>query len=415
MKKIVVVLLLACVYQMASAQMMKVWKAEEQMNDGEIMAARTTITPALEALEASEKAKTADLAYAFNLAGNIESRLMQPEIEKAARKEVLDTALFVESLTKAVEYFEKSDAYDMTPDKKGKVKAEYHENNKKMVGQMMEYFAYVGQFCNQNGDREGSFRAFKKYIEMPKSPVFNEHESDSLYQKNEEMYNRIGYFAAMLAYELKDYDAVLDLAHYAIADSASRSDGYLMKLQAHLQKKDTAAWVATSREAIAQVDDNPSFCQNLLYYYNLHGDKEAARELGDELVKVAPGNKIAWYARGCVRMDTFHEYAAAREDFDKAIELDEYFMEALLNKGVSYVNELISLDLNTDTRSAEYKQTLETAHSYYKQALPLFEKVQALVPDRPNLWANQLRNIYYNLEMNDKAKEMEAVVDAMGN
>ena len=407
--------LVAIGWQFANAQIMSVYKAEEQFNEGEIEKAHTTITPALTELKNKEKPKVKDLAYAYNLAGKIESRMLQPEIERAARKEPLDTLRFLDALENAVNYFTESDNYDMTPDKKGKVKPQYHEENKKMIGQMLEYYAYAGQFCNQMGDRDGAYNAFLKYLDMPKNPVFTKEETDSIYANNQGMYNKVGYFAAMLAYEKKDYDNVLKFADYALADSSSMSDGYMMKLTAHLQKQDTAAWVETSREAIARVTDNPNFCQNLLYYYNTKGDTVAAKELGDELVKTAPNNKIAWYARGCVRMETLHDYAAAREDFDKAIALDEFFMEAILNKGVSYVNELISLDLNTDVNSAEYKQTLETAHSYYQKAMPLFEQVKNLAPDRPNLWANQLRNIYYNLEMEDKAKEMEAIVESMSN
>ena len=109
-------------------------------------------------------------------------------------------------------------------------------------------------------------------------------------------------------------------------------------------------------------------------------------------------------------MNTFKKYAEARQDFDKAIELDENFVEAIYNKGVSFVNELISLNLNTDTKSKDYQKTLEKARGYYSQAKPLFEKVQMLVPNKKELWAENLRSIYFNLDMKEKAKEMEDII-----
>jgi tetratricopeptide (TPR) repeat protein len=133
--------------------------------------------------------------------------------------------------------------------------------------------------------------------------------------------------------------------------------------------------------------------------------------MADQLVQTAPKNKMSWYARGCVNMNTFKKYAEAREDFDKAIALDENFVEALYNKGVSYVNELISLHLTTDTKSKDYQKTLEQARTYYKEAQPLFEKVRELAPSRKDLWAENLRSIYYNLDMKDKAKEMETILN----
>ena len=133
--------------------------------------------------------------------------------------------------------------------------------------------------------------------------------------------------------------------------------------------------------------------------------------MADELVAKAPNNKMAYYARGCVNMNTFKNYTEARKDFDKAIELDGNFIEALYNKGVSYVNELISLNLNTDTKAKDYKQTSEKAHSYYSEARPYLEKVRELAPNKPKLWAENLRNVYFNLDLKDKAQEMEAIID----
>lgn len=405
MKKIVFSLVLMMVTTLAFGQNMAIYKAQELLNENQIEKAQAAILPAL----SSEK--TTHKAWAFNMAGNIESRILQREIEKAAAKQKCDTTLFISSLDNAVKYFTESDKYDLAPNKKGKVKSEYHGNNLKMMKQMVGYFAYAGQFENERGNKKGAYKAFEQYIQMPKNPVFTKEQTDSIYKANAETYNKIGYYASILAFEAKNYDGVLKNIDFAIADSASRNDGYLMKLSSLLAKKDTAAWVTASRAAVAAVDNNPVYCNNLLFYYTLkHLDKES-KEMADQLVQTAPKNKMSWYARGCVNMNTFKKYAEAREDFDKAIALDENFVEALYNKGVSYVNELISLHLTTDTKSKDYQKTLEQARTYYKEAQPLFEKVRELAPSRKDLWAENLRSIYYNLDMKDKAKEMETILN----
>ena len=406
MKKLVLSAVAVLASSFAYGQNMAVYKAEEQFNEEKFVEAEKTIIPAL------TNPKTKKLDYAYNLAGKIESRLLQKEIEKAARNEPLDTTLFINCLNRAVEFFTKSDEIEKAPDAKGKVKSklEFHAENKKMIGQMMTYYAYAGQFENQRGNREGAYKAFCQYIEMPKNPVYTKAQTDSIYKANAETYNKIGYYAAMLAYEMKDFDGVLKTVDFAIADPVARNDGYMMKLASHLAKKDTASWVKTSREAVAAIDNNPVYCNNLLFYYNSKKLNDEAKAMADELVQKAPNNKMAYYARGCVSMNTFKKYAEARQDFDKAIELDENFVEAIYNKGVSFVNELISLNLNTDTKSKDYQQTLEKARGYYSQAKPLFEKVQMLVPEKKELWAENLRSIYFNLDMKEKAKEMEDII-----
>jgi hypothetical protein len=405
MKKIIFSLVVMMTATLAFGQNSAIYKAEELLNENEIQKAQAAILPAL------TSDKTTHKAWAFNMAGNIESRILQKEIEKAAAKQKCDTTLFINSLNNAVKYFTESDKYDMAPNDKGKVKSEYHANNLKMVRQMVSYYAYAGQFENERGNKKGAYKAFEQYIQMPKNPVFTKAQTDSFYKKDAEIFNKIGYYASILAFESKDYDGVLKNVDFAIADSASRNDGYMMKLSSLLAKKDTANWVVASRAAAAAVDDNPVYCNNLLFYYTMkHLDNEA-KVMADQLVQTAPKNKMAWYAHGCVNMNTFKKYADARQDFDKAIALDDNFVEAIYNKGVSFVNELISLHLTTDTKSKEYNKTLEQAKTYYKQAQPLFEKVRQLAPDRKDLWAENLRSIYFNLDMKDKAKEMETILN----
>lgn len=407
MKKSILSLAAVMIASLTYGQNMAVYKAEEQFNEGKVAEAAATIEPAL------TNPKTKKLAFAYNLAGKIQGTLLTKEVTKAAAKEPLDTVLFLNSLNKAVEYFTKSDQIERAPDEKGKVKEklEYHAENKKQVHDMLAYYAYAGQFENQRGNKKGAYEAFEKYLQMPKNSVFTKHETDSIYKAGAETYNRVGYFAAMLAFEMKDYDGVLKNVDFAIADKASMNDGYMMKLQSYLAKKDTASWLKTSLEAVAAIDDNPNYCNNLLYYYTSKNLNDEAKAMADELVAKAPNNKMAYYARGCVNMNTFKNYTEARKDFDKAIELDGNFIEALYNKGVSYVNELISLNLNTDTKAKDYKQTLEKAHSYYSEARPYLEKVRELAPNKPKLWAENLRNVYFNLDLKDKAQEMEAIID----
>ena len=406
MKKIFLSLVVMTTATCMFGQNSAIYKAEEYLKDNEVLKAREVIVPAL------TNEKTSHKAWAYNMAGNVESRLLQAEIEKAAAKEKCDTTLFVTCLNNAVKYFTESDKYDMAPNSKGKVKAEFHENNLKMLKQMVGYFAYAGQFENERGNEKGAYKAFEQYIQMPKNPIFTKAQTDSFYKADADMYNKIGYYASMIAYEAKDYDGVLRNVDFAIADSSSMNDGYMMKLSCLLAKKDTASWVKTCRAAIAAIDDNPVYCNNLLFYYTSKKLDNEAKTVADQLVEAAPKNKMTWYARGCVKMNTFKQYAEAREDFEKAISFDSNFTEAIYNIGVSYVNELISLNLTTDTKSKDYKQTLEKAHSYYKKAQPYFERVRELAPTRKDLWGENLRSIYYNLEMKDKAKEMEDIIGA---
>lgn len=382
-------------------------KAQFLFDGNELQKAADMLAPAL------TSGKTKDLAHAFNLAGNIESRFMNQEIMKAAKNEPCDTALFISSLNKAVDYFIKSNEYDVAPDEKGRVKPKYQENNKSMLGQMLSYYGYAGQFQNANKDMKGAYKSFERYLELPKCSVFSKAETDSIYKKNAGDYQKIAYYAAMLAYREKEWKNVLKNVDMALQDTAFANDGYTMKLSALLHTGDTAKWVDASKEAIKAVHSNVIYSQNLLYYYSSRDLKKEAAETADEIVANAGDNKMAWYARGCIFLNVMDNHKIAREAFEKALAIDPNFVEANHNIGVSYVNEIVSMrdKLTLDPKKPQYKKDRETVLEFYRKALPYFEKARQLAPTQSELWALPLKNVYYNLEMKDKEKEMDRYIE----
>ena len=366
-----------------------------------------------EAAEAIEPAltnpKTTKLAAAYNLAGNIFGKMLSVEIEKASKREPIDTLLFISSLNKAVTYFTKSHEYDVAPNSKGKIKPEFVANNKKMIGQMLDYYAYAAGFQNARKDIDGAYNSFEKAINMPKNPVFSKEETDSIYAKKNDDYSKWSYFAAMLAYGKKDWDGVLNNIELALKNPESMEDGYTMKLAALQQKKDMPAWIECSKDAIKNIQGTVSFCQNLLNYYTENNLAKEAQATADEITKAAPNSKMAYYAQGCVYLNTVKDFAKARTAFEKSIQIDPSFLQANFNMGVSYINEIVSKkdEFCTDPRKPEFKKDKQKILEYYRKAKPYFEKVRELTPNSPANWGSYLKNVYYNLEMKDKEKEID--------
>lgn len=389
-------------FTIANAQNSLISKAETLLGEDKVAEAAETLAPAL------TSGLTKNLAGAYNLAGNIHSRYVDTEIRKAAANQPLDTALFISSLNKAIEYFNKSHELDVKPDAKGRVKSKYAVNNKKMVAQMLPYFQYAGVFQNANKDLKGAYDSFTKFVEMPKSPVFSSAETDSIYKADEKNYKKMAYYASMLAYQMKDWNKVLANVDRALTEAEFANDGYMMKLAALLQLGDTAKWVESSKEAIKHVTNNTAYTQNLLYYYNQKHQKKESLETANEIVETSPNNKIAWYARGCILLND-NQYANSRTAFQKALELDPQFWEASLNLGVSYINEIVSM---RDQLRLDNKEDREKVLGFYRQALPHFEKVRELAPKEVKIWGPNLKNVYYNLGEKEKEKEVDALLGA---
>ena len=426
MKKIYLSLLAVITASVASAQDMKIFKAEGLMEEKNYTEAISVIK------ECISNPKTKKLALAYHLLGEIDSRIINDEIENLKNGKC-DTTKFINALDEAVESFSKSNEIEHTPDAKGKIKVKYlnafensslvkYSGNKKRIKGLLQYYGYAANFENQRKNQDAALKYFIKTMDLPKNAVFTPEETAAIYKKDKKYYNKIGYYTAMLAYGKKDFKTVLKYADYAIADSASLRDGYLMKMDAYLELGDTASWVKTVKEAIHDMPNNVANCQNLLKYYDDHKMVTEAKAMADELIQKSPNSKVAWYTKGCVYMNTLKQYNEARAAFKKALEIDKDFAYAQFNMGCSYVNELMSIrdQLVTDrSKVAQYNKDMERARGFYRKALPYFENTLVLAPSKPSLWSYNLQTVYYNLqdgtqkaEMQKKEADMKKVTDS---
>ena len=85
-------------------------------------------------------------------------------------------------------------------------------------------------------------------------------------------------------------------------------------------------------------------------------------------------------------------------------------LDTLIQKANDLEIELI----NTGQEITQAEKDLEAAKEYYRKALPYLEKTRELAPDQPKVWGLALKNVYYNLEMKDKEKEIDGVLASAG-
>lgn len=383
------------------AQDGQIYKAQEQINENKFMEARETIQGVL------TNPKTKKLAYAYNVAGQVELRLINEQVNKMQQNADVDTALFISSMDNAVEYLTKSYEIDHAPDAKGRVKPRFdygtkkneydigeHNGNIEWMKKIVGYYLISAQLCYNKGDNDGAYKYYMKHLELPKSPLFTKAETDSIY-KADKNYPKVGYFATILAFKDKDYDRVLKTVDYAIQseDETTREDGYHMKTTSLLHKGDTAQWLTTLKDAMENTT-NVNYPQIILkYYYDKHQQAEAMK-IADEFIQKAPQNKMAHYIKGVVLMDQTKDKEALAS-FNKALEIDPGFVDAIANVGVVNFNEIRVLNqkATTNNRDPQYKAQQQELKDKLTTTRTYFAKVQELAPDRSDLWQSKLDNI----------------------
>ena len=420
MKKIFCSIALMAVCGMSFAQNSAIYKAKTFQEKGDLAQATQVIEAAL------TNPKSTKLAEMYNLAAELSAQRFNPELMKAAQGLPFDTVLFCDALDKAIVYYEKSHEADITPDKKGKVRSKFIQQNHNRLMSMLDYYNYAAVFMNQCGKKDKSVEYFKKYMALPTCAVFSKQESDSIYNSKRQVYDQTAMNLAVLNFQDKKYDEALTYVDQAMKGEEISRDLYIIQMQSYLAKNDSAKWLGSLVNAVEKTGD-ANFMSNLLYYYVDKNAVEEATAMSDKMVTNAPQNKAAWYMKGCVDLNLKKNYAGARTSFEKALSIDPDFSDANVNMAYCYLNEIrerilkgefkfVGASAQTITGKANvdaYKKELAVVKSYYEKALPFMEKARSLSPEKPKLWAYALQMIYDNLSMKEKKAEVDAIIESL--
>lgn len=411
----------------ATAQNNAFYKAQDKMNKGELTEAESILEAAL------ANPKTTAFAKLYNLGGQIEQRIFNPELMKAAQSLPFDTLLFCEHLDKAVNYFVKSEEANQAPNEKGKVKPDptYTTMNKLQISNMLDYYNYAAMFMNASGKMDKSIEYFQKYADLPATKaIFSQAETDSIYKSKAQNYQQTRFNLAYLYYQQKDWDKVISACDECLKDTMGAHDLYVMKLSALGEKKDSTAWLNTLKEAAVRTGAS-NFQQTLLWHYMQGQNIAEAEALATQLVTEAPDSKTSWYMKGAIELNVKKDYEAARQSFEKALAIDPDYEDALFNMGTAYINDIYDQRVNGKFKyigtnraitgktsdgsyqknKAIYDKELETVKGYYEKAKPYLEHLRDLTPTEPKRWASALQMVYSSLQMKEQADEMDKLLE----
>ncbi len=334
------------------------------------------------------------------------SQLMNAELSKAQNDIPFDTA-------KVCQYaIDIADAchYQL---QYGNPKDETQKNIMVAVGgkfpSIHTYHAYATQFQIQCNNLEAACKAFDEYQNFPKK--YPEVASSERVQNPTYPYGQFAFNIYYTAYVQKKYDLMNKYYDLALTYDDQQSQEFVRQsgVAVYLQKGDTIGWANACKEVIKK---NPSseisetYIQNLLAYYSKQGDKQM-EDFADEVLAIAPNSKIANYGKG-YSLFVKQKYAEALKYYEKTVEIDPDYMEGNYQCGTCLYN--IGKDNFSTIRDKKYssqaaadKDAETKVKTYFRQALPYFEKVQTLEPDDPSRWAGELKIIYDNLGMKQKS------------
>ncbi len=362
--------------------------------------------------------ETKDLAETWNVAGFVQERRMEKEMENAYLQQPYDTVQLYKSTLDMCKYYLKCDELAQVPNEKGKVKNKYRkansatmlgERNNLLNGGIEFYNRYLSDNNKETGKR--ALDCFAMYIDMASHPMF---EKANLVQ-TDTLLPQVAYYAGMTALKLEDYPSILKYA--PMAQDNKEVGMYAMELVSTALKAegDTVKWLASLQEGMRKYPQHAFFFGHMVDYYSNNNKFDEAIRFADEMLAKDPSNPFNLYVEGYLYHNKYSVLAGkedskaeaeaamnkAMEYYQKAIAVDPKYVEAYSNLGQLYCLQAqdYSSTATTDINDPAYQESQEKLKGFYLEAKKYYERARELSPEQKNLWMQGLSQVYYVLGM----------------
>ena len=361
--------------------------------------------------------ETKDNADAWDVAGFIQRRRSEKEMENAYLRKPYDTLQVYNSALNMCKYYFKCDELAQIPNEKGKIKNKYRKANAasilaergNLINGGIQYFNLASQKegAAATEDNKKALEFFATYINIATNQMF---EKENLLQ-TDTVLPQIAYYASLTAAKMEDYPNVLKYAPYAKNDKEVGKYAMEFISTALKAQGDTINWIASLKEGIQKYPDHSFFFGHLIDYYSNNNKYDEAMQFADDMLAKNPNNTFYLYVKGYL-YHNMKDYDKAIEFYTKTIEVDPNYAEAYSNLGLIYCLQAqdFSEIATTDVNDSKYKADQVTLKAFYEKARPNYEKARELKPDQKELWLNGLYRVYYNLQLGSEFEEIEKLM-----
>jgi tetratricopeptide (TPR) repeat protein len=397
-----IALLMAVSFSFAQVKHVKDAKSIANESDPDFAKAEKLIETAL------ADSTTKDEPNTWNVAGYVQKKINEKEMEKAYLRKPYDTLKVYNSSYKMIQYFLKCDELAQIPNEKGKIKNSYRKTNAPIL--LIERPNLINggiQYFNLN-DNKKALEFFSTYIDLANAPML---EKENLL-KQDTILSQIAYFACLAAAKMENYPSIIKYASYGANDKETGKYVLEFLTTAYKAQNDTVNWVKTLKNGLKSFPEYTFFFGNLIDYYSNNDQYDEAMAFADEMLANEPDNVFYLYVKAYL-YHNIKDYDKAIEYYKKVIETDSQYAEAYSNLGLIYcikAQEYSDKASTVDVSNPNYVKEQQIIKKFYEEARPCYEKARLLKPTQTDLWLQGLYRVYYNLGLGAEFEEIEKLL-----
>lgn len=303
-------------------------------------------------------------------------------------------------------FYMKAFALDSLPDAKGKVKPKF---SKKMVDQIA---GHINDFDNaavgfwQAKDFPKAYDAWDACIAISRDPRYNK----TVKSYPDSVVSQIRFNQALAAWQSEQHEKSIKAFDEALSLGNRDAQAYEYAYSVAYQAKDTAHMNKFAQEGLKRFGtSDPKFLSWTVNGYIDDKNYDGAIALLEDAIKADPQNGSYYFSYGVLN-ESMKNRDAAKENYKKAMELDQANAQARVNYGRMLAEDYDALDQSDAVgkmSNAEYgKYAYETLNPILREAAKYLEEAYSI--DNENRTSLQLlKNIYYRLNDETNLKRVE--------
>ena len=329
----------------------------------------------------------------------VEAQYVQAN-EKLYLKQKYDTAAFFNLTRHLFDIAEALDSLDALPNKRGRVKLKYREDNSELLDRLRINLYYGGTFHVRKNDFTQAYDYFHHYLDAAQQPLFSTYQ----YAEKDSMMPQVAYWATYSGYRLQDAEKTL--YYVELAKNYQPRVQYVLQYQceAYLLQKRQEAYLQTLREGFRQFPEYPYFFPRLADYYTAQGQSDSLMYISEYGLQVNGEEPLFLLAKSMALLQT-NRYDECIAVSKLMIAANDTLPEPYYNIGTCYLNQALELEHRGEPR--KYRQELQRL---YATARPYMEKYRQLMPADRQRWAPALYRIYLNLNMGKQFEEIDKLM-----
>lgn len=407
MKKIILSMALAMIVASAFGQKANVSKAQSNAKSGNYSAAREFIAPALTDPETSNSAET------WYVAGFIGEKENDALWLKAKQKLDYDSKAKGKAMMESINYYLKADELGQIPNEKGKVNNKYRKDITNAIKNYYlnsdNLFTYFAELYDDKANKD-AYDVSQIYFSIPNLPLMTEQ---GIQLEKDTVYYTIQYYAGLAASKAGMHDEAIDLFQKSIANNFEKVSCYQLISAEYQTQKDTVNYVQTLKDGFRNFPKEPWFLQNLINYYVFTDQDSQALSYLDDAISNDPEVAEYYFVRGNL-YSRLNNYDQAEFNYNKALEINPDFAGAYAGKGYLLYNQASKIidDAGQIRDNTQYQAEMDKANNMFQQCLPLLEKA-AQLNDKELEYLENLKQVYYRLNMTDKYTEITNKINAL--